>query len=77
MRKLHALGRESTFLESLARGVARAITSDRVDEAAQLAIAALRGLALERTVEGSRSSKKQQREIVLRSVLDILGVEDI
>jgi len=48
----------------------------RVDEAAQLAIAAIRGLALERAVEGSHSSKKQQREIVLGSVLDILGVDD-
>lgn len=46
----------------------------RVDEAAQLAIAAIRGLALERAVEGSRSSKRPQREIVLRSVLDILGL---
>jgi AcrR family transcriptional regulator len=48
----------------------------RVDEAAQLAIAALRGLALERAVEGPRSSKERQREIVLRSVLDILGLQD-
>jgi AcrR family transcriptional regulator len=48
----------------------------RVDEAAQLAIAAIRGLALERTVEGSRSAKKQQRAIVFRAVLHILDLSD-
>jgi AcrR family transcriptional regulator len=47
---------------------------DRVDEAAQLAMAALRGLALERAVEGPRASKEPQREIVLASLLHILGV---
>lgn len=48
----------------------------RVDEAAQLAMAALRGLVLERAVEGSGSNKKPQRELVLRSVLHILGLHD-
>jgi len=47
-----------------------------VDEAAQLAMAALRGLVLDRAIEGGRSSKKPQREIVVRSALRILGFED-
>jgi AcrR family transcriptional regulator len=48
----------------------------RVDEAAQLAMAALRGLALERAIEGTRSSEKEPRAIALRSVLDILDLDD-
>jgi AcrR family transcriptional regulator len=50
--------------------------SSRVDAASRLAIAALRGLALEQALEGSRFSKKQERETVFRSVLDILGLDD-
>lgn len=65
----------STFLDTWRKALPECPTSC-VDEAAQLAMAAVRGLALERAVEGSRSSKKKQREIVLRSVLDILGLGD-
>jgi AcrR family transcriptional regulator len=65
----------STFLETWRKALPEC-PAERVDEAAQLAIAALRGLALERTVEGSRSRKKRQREIVVRSVLDVLGLEE-
>jgi AcrR family transcriptional regulator len=65
----------STFLETWRKALPECPPS-RVDEAAQLAMAAIRGLALERAVEGPRSSKKEQREIVLRSVLDILGLSD-
>jgi AcrR family transcriptional regulator len=63
------------FLETWRKALPECAPS-RVDEAAQLAIAALRGLALERAVEGPRSSKKRQREIVLGSVFDILAVTD-
>jgi hypothetical protein len=64
----------STFLETWRKALPECPGS-RVDEAAQLAIAALRGLVLERAVEGPRASKKRQREIVLRSVLDILSLD--
>ena len=47
--------------------------SSRVDEASRLAVAALRGLALERALEGSRFDKSDDRETVLRAVLDVLG----
>lgn len=65
----------STFLESWRKALPECPPT-RVDEAAQLAIAALRGLALERAVEGPRSHKRPQRAIVLRSVLDILTAAD-
>jgi AcrR family transcriptional regulator len=65
----------STFLETWRKALPEC-PADHVDQAAQLAIAALRGLVLERAVEGARSSKKPQREIVLRSVRDILGLAD-
>jgi len=65
----------SKFLETWRKALPECPPS-RVDDAAQLAIAALRGLALERAVEGSRSSKKPRREIVLGSVLVILGLDD-
>jgi len=65
----------STFLETWRKALPEC-PPGRVDEAAQLAMAALRGLTLERAVEGVRSSKKPQREIVLRSVLAILGLND-
>jgi AcrR family transcriptional regulator len=65
----------SKFLETWRKALPECPPS-RVDEAAQLAMAALRGLALERAVEGPRSSKKQQREIVLGSALDLLGLRD-
>jgi AcrR family transcriptional regulator len=61
----------STFLETWRKALPE-LPANRVDEAAQLAIAALRGLALERAVEGPRSSKTAQRALVIRSVLDIL-----
>jgi hypothetical protein len=64
----------STFLETWREALPEC-PSERVDEAAQLAIAALRGLVLERAVEGPRAAKKGQREIVLGSVLDVLGLE--
>ncbi len=64
-----------TFLEAWRKALPEA-PSERVDEAAQLAIAALRGLVLERAIEGPRASKEPQREIVLASVLDILGLGD-
>lgn len=64
----------SRFLETWRKALPECPPSD-VDEAAQLAMAAIRGLALERAIEGPRTSKKKQREIVLRSVLDILGLE--
>lgn len=65
----------SRFLETW-RKVLPECPPSRVDEAAQLAMAAIRGLALERAIEGPRSSKRQQREIVLESALDILGLSD-
>lgn len=65
----------SRFLETWRKALPECAPS-RVDEAAQLAMAAIRGLALERAVEGPRASKKQQREVVLRSVVDILGLRD-
>jgi AcrR family transcriptional regulator len=65
----------SRFLETWRKALPE-LPADRVDEAAQLAIAALRGLSLERAIEGARASKKPQREIVLRSVLGILDLED-
>jgi len=65
----------NTFLETWRKALPEC-PPGRVDEAAQLAIAALRGLALERAVEGPRSSKKPQLEIILRSALDVLGLED-
>jgi len=64
----------ATFLETWRKALPECPPA-RVDEAAQLSIAAIRGLALERMVEGSRASKKRQREIVLRSALDLLGLE--
>jgi AcrR family transcriptional regulator len=64
----------STFLETWRKALPEC-PPGRVDEAAQLAMAAIRGLALEHAVEGARASKKPQREIVLRSVLAILGLE--
>jgi len=67
----HARHARSTFLETWRKALPEC-PAGRVDEAAQLAIAALRGLVLERAVEGSRSSKRPQRDIVLRSVLEIL-----
>jgi len=70
----HARQLRAAFLETWRKALPEC-PSRRVDEAAQLTIAALRGLALERTVEGPRSSKKRQREIVLRSALDLLGLE--
>jgi AcrR family transcriptional regulator len=63
----------SRFLETWRKALPECPPA-RVDEAAQLAMAALRGLVLERAVEGSRSSKKPQRAIVLGSVLHILGL---
>jgi hypothetical protein len=39
-------------------------------------MAALRGLALERAIEGPRTSKRRQREIVVRSALAILGPDE-
>jgi AcrR family transcriptional regulator len=72
--KKYARQARSIFLETWRKALPERLPS-RVDEAAQLAIAAIRGLALERAVAGPRSSKKQQREIVLRSVLDILGLD--
>ena len=63
----------NTFLETWQKALPE-VPASRVDEAAQLAIASLRGLFLERAVEGPRASKKRQREIVLRSVLDILAL---
>jgi hypothetical protein len=66
----------STFLETWRKALPEC-PSDRVDEAAQLAIAALRGLLLERAIEGPRATKKAQREIIIRSVLDILEVDDV
>lgn len=65
----------NTFLETWRKALPE-FPASRVDEAAQLAIAAIRGLALERAVEGSRASKKPQREIVVRSALDLLGPDD-
>lgn len=65
----------SRFLETWRKALPECAPS-RVDEAAQLGIAALRGLALERMVEGPRASKKRQREIVLGSVLGILDLDD-
>lgn len=65
----------NTFLETWRKALPEC-PARRVDAAAQLAIAALRGLALEHAVEGPRSSKKQQRGIVLNAVLDILGLSD-
>jgi AcrR family transcriptional regulator len=65
----------SIFLETWRKALPECPPA-RVDEAAQLAMAAVRGLALERAVEGSGSGKKQQRAIVLRSVLHILGLSD-
>jgi AcrR family transcriptional regulator len=65
----------SRFLETWRKALPEC-PPGHVDEAAQLAMAALRGLVLERAVEGSRSSKKPQREIVLASVLHILGLDD-
>jgi len=62
------------FLESW-RKVLPECPADRVDDAAQLAIAALRGLALERAVEGPAARKRRQLRIVLSSVLDILGLD--
>jgi hypothetical protein len=63
----------STFLETWRKALPEC-PPGRVDDAAQLAIAAIRGLALERAVEGSRANKKRQREIVLGSTLDLLGL---
>jgi len=63
----------SRFLETWRKALPECSPA-RVDEAAQLAMAALRGLALERAVEGPRSSKKRQREIVLASVLGTLAL---
>jgi len=64
----------SGFLETWRKALPECSPS-RVDEAAQLAMAAIRGLALERAVEGPRASKKPQREVVLEAALDILGLE--
>jgi len=64
----------SGFLETWRKALPECETA-RVEDAAQLAMAALRGLALERAVEGARASKKRQREIVLGAVLGILGLE--
>lgn len=50
--------------------------SRNVDAALRLAMIGLRGLALECAVEGSRVSKDDEREILLRSVLGILGLDD-
>ena len=49
---------------------------DRVDAAAHLALSALRGLVLERTLEGGRSSKRTERETVVQAVLGFLGPAD-
>jgi len=64
-----------TFLEAWRKALPECPATE-VDEAAQLAVAALRGLVLEGAIEGPRASKKRQREILLRSVLDILKLED-
>lgn len=69
----YALQARSRFLETWRKALPECPPA-RVDEAAQLAMAALRGFVLERAVEGSRSTKKPQRELVLRSVLHILGL---
>jgi len=66
----------ATFLETWRKALPEC-PPGRVDEAAQLAMAALRGLLLERVVEGPRSTKKKQREIVLGAVLAILRLEDV
>jgi AcrR family transcriptional regulator len=64
-----------TFSESWRKALPEC-PSSRVEEASRLAIFALRGLALERALEGPRSNKEQERETVVRSVLDILGLDD-
>jgi len=65
----------ATFLETWRKALPE-LPAGRVDDAAQLAIAAIRGLAIERAVEGPRASKRPQRELVLRSVLDIFHLDD-
>lgn len=65
----------SKFIESWRKALPEC-PSDRVDEALRLAIAALRGLAFERALEGSRFNKKQEREALIQSVLHILGLDD-
>lgn len=72
--KKYARKARSTFLETWRKALPECAPG-RVDEAAQLAIAALRGLVLERAIEGPRAHKKPQREIVLRSVLHILDLD--
>lgn len=65
----------SRFLESWRKALPEC-PPGRVDEAAQLAIAALRGLSLERAIEGPRASKKRQRELIVDAVFDILDLKE-
>jgi len=73
--RTYARAARSAFLETWRKALPECPPA-LVDEAAQLAIAAIRGLAFERAIEGPRSTKKQQRETVHRAVLAILGLDD-
>jgi AcrR family transcriptional regulator len=64
----------TTFLETWRKALPEC-TPSRVDEAAQLAIAAIRGLALERAIEGPRSHEKHERKTLFGAALDILEVD--
>jgi len=71
----HVRETRSRFLEAWRKALPEC-PPRRVDAASGLAIAALRGLVLERALEGSRSDMTRERESVVRSVLGILGVDE-